>query len=122
MRNNAKISNVLHKYAKIHFLVQLNNFVAVKKMIIIAETEKMSKLKISRRRHLIKAISWNTLAMITTYIVLTELPPLIGYEPISKDDAGFLVALDRVVKLVFYYIHERTWFASNWGVIKPKDQ
>ena len=43
-------------------------------MIIIAETEKMSKLKISRRRHLIKAISWNTLAMITTYIVLTELP------------------------------------------------
>ena len=91
-------------------------------MIIIAETEKMSKLKISRRRHLIKAISWNTLAMITTYIVLTELPPLIGYEPISKDDAGFLVALDRVVKLVFYYIHERTWFAYQWSFNDLRDQ
>jgi len=82
----------------------------------------MSKVKISKRRHLIKAISWNTLAMITTYIVLTELPPLIGYQPISSETGWKLVTLDRVVKLVFYYIHERTWFASNWGVVKPKDQ
>jgi uncharacterized membrane protein len=82
----------------------------------------MNKVKISRRRHFFKAISWNTLAIITTYIVLTELPPLIGYAPISKEGAGFLVALDRVVKLVFYYAHERAWFSSNWGVIKPKDQ
>ena len=81
----------------------------------------MSKEKISKKRHLIKAISWNLLAMITTYVVLTQLPPFFDLEPISKEGAGSLVILDRVVKLIFYYIHERTWFASNWGVVKPKN-
>ena len=81
----------------------------------------MSKVKISKKRHLGKAISWNFLAMVTTYVVLTQLPPLFDLKPISKEGAGFLVILDRVVKLIFYYIHERTWFASNWGVIKPKN-
>jgi hypothetical protein len=81
----------------------------------------MSKVKISKKRHLGKAISWNLLAMVTTYIILTQLPSFFDLKPISKEGAGFLVILDRVVKLIFYYIHERTWFASNWGVIKPKD-
>ena len=81
----------------------------------------MRKLQISKKRHLIKAISWNLLAMITTYVILTQLPPFFHLKAISKEGAGFLVILDRGVKLIFYYIHERTWFASNWGVIKPKN-
>ena len=56
--------------------------------------------------------------MLTTYVVLTELPPIIDLKPISKEGAGFLVALDRVAKLVFYYFHERLWFQSNFGIIK----
>ncbi len=80
----------------------------------------MSKVKISKRRHLIKAISWNLLAMTTTYLVLTILPPYFGLVGISKEGAGFLTILDRVIKLVLYYGHERAWFSSNWGVIKPK--
>ena len=39
-------------------------------------------------------------------------------EPISKEGAGFLVILDRVVKLISYYLHERAWFSSNFGVVK----
>ena len=35
-----------------------------------------------------------------------------------KGGAGFLVILDRIVKLVFYYFHERVWFTSNFGVVK----
>ena len=80
----------------------------------------MNKVNINKKRHLLKALTWNLLAMITTYLVLTELPPIVDLQPISKSGAGFLVGLDRVLKLIFYYFHERAWFASNFGVIKKK--
>ena len=78
----------------------------------------MNKIEINRRRHIFKSITWNSLAMITTYFVLTSLPPVFSLEPISKSGAGFLVVLDRIIKLIFYYFHERAWFASNFGVTK----
>ena len=82
--------------------------------------KKMSvKVTIRRRRHFLKAISWNLLAMTTTFFVLSYLPPYFGFEPLDKSQVGWLVILDRVAKLIFYYFHERTWFASNWGIIKP---
>ena len=71
----------------------------------------MAKVSIDRKRHIFKAITWNLLAMTTTYIVLTMLPPLFDLEGISKKGAGFLVAVDRVLKLIFYYGHERIWFS-----------
>lgn len=78
-----------------------------------------NKLKINRKRHILKAVTWNVLAMTTTYLVLTILPPYFGLKGISKEGAGFLTIVDRVVKLVFYYGHERAWFVSNFGVVKP---
>ena len=74
----------------------------------------MSKVKISKKRHLGKAITWSILASATTFFVGMAF----GLE---SDTALMIVAIDRVLKFGFYYIHERTWFASNWGVIKPKD-
>ena len=78
----------------------------------------MQKIKIDKKRHVLKALTWNFLAMTITYLVLTELPPFFNLEPISKEGAGFLVILDRVVKLISYYFHERAWFSSNFGVKK----
>jgi len=75
----------------------------------------MSKVKIRRRRHFLKAITWSLLASITTFFVGIAF----GLE---SDKALMIVLIDRVLKFVFYYVHERTWFASNWGVVKPKDQ
>ena len=43
----------------------------------------------TKTKHLFKAITWNLLAMATTYIVLTMLPPLFDLEGISKKGAGF---------------------------------
>ena len=86
----------------------------------LAEENIEGKVTISRRRHFFKAITWNLLAMTTTFFILSTLPPYFGFEPIDKSSVGWLVALDRVAKLIFYYFHERTWFASNWGIIKPK--
>ena len=78
----------------------------------------MSKVSIDRKRHVLKAITWNLLAMTTTYLVLILLPPFFGLQGISKEGAGFLTILDRIIKLVFYYGHERVWFSSNFGVKK----
>ena len=78
----------------------------------------MSKISNDRKRHILKAISWNLLAMTTTYLVLTLLPPFFGLPGISKEGAGFLTILDRIIKLIFYYGHERVWFSSNFGVKK----
>ena len=72
----------------------------------------------TKRKHLFKAITWNLLAMTTTYLVLTLLPPFFGLEGISKEGAGLLTILDRIIKLVFYYGHERIWFSSNYGIKK----
>ena len=78
----------------------------------------MSKDSIDHKRHVLKAITWNLLAMTTTYLVLTLLPPILGLQGISKEGAGFLTILDRIIKFVFYYGHERVWFSSNFGVKK----
>ena len=67
----------------------------------------------TKRKHLFKAITWNLLAMVTTYIVLMMLPPFFDLEGVSKKGAGFLVAIDRVLKLIFYYGHERAWFLAK---------
>ena len=53
--------------------------------------------------------------------VLSYLPPYFGFEPIDKSSVGWLVILDRVAKLIFYYLHERAWLTSNWGVVKTED-
>jgi uncharacterized membrane protein len=79
----------------------------------------MSKVKINKTRHILKAITWNLLAMTTTFVVLSYLPQFFGLKPLDKSSVGWLVILDRVLKLLFYYFHERAWFKSNLGVIKP---
>jgi len=79
----------------------------------------MSKVKINKTRHILKAITWNLLAMTTTFVVLSYLPQFFGLKPLDKSSVGWLVILDRVLKLLFYYFHERVLFASNLGVIKP---
>jgi len=73
----------------------------------------MRKVKISKKRHLAKAITWSILASATTFFVGRAF----GLE---SDMALMIVAIDRALKFGFYYIHERTWFSSNWGVIRPK--
>ena len=76
----------------------------------------MTKDKTEKKRHVIKAITWNALAMTTTFLVLSYLPPFFGFEAIDKSSVGWLVIVDRVAKLVFYYMHERVWISSRLGI------
>ncbi len=82
----------------------------------------MEEININRKRHIAKAITWNLLAMTTTYLVLTILPPYFGLTGISKEGAGFLTIVDRVIKLVFYYGHERAWFTFKNSYIAEKKE
>ena len=80
------------------------------------------KSKINRTRHVFKAITWNLLAMTTTFYVLSYLPPFFGFEALDKSSVGWLVILDRILKLIFYYFHERIWYRSNFGLNNRKSE
>ncbi|QIA08516.1 DUF2061 domain-containing protein [Draconibacterium halophilum] len=63
------------------------------------------------RRHLAKAITWRIMASITTFII--------GWIVTGSLDFGMAIgAADVLIKIVLYYLHERAWYHSNFGVIK----
>ena len=64
------------------------------------------------KRSLYKTLSWRVVATILLFIV--------SYFVTGRIEvASTIVGIEVVIKTVFYYIHERAWFGSNWGVIKP---
>lgn len=67
------------------------------------------KPQISRKRHILKTISWRVLGTIDT-IVIGGL--------ITGDWAiGLSIGSVEVIsKMTLYYIHERAWYKSNYGV------
>lgn len=59
--------------------------------------------KVSKKRHLAKAVTWRIIASITTAIIAFTfgLPP---------KAVGFVFVADLIIKFVLYYIHERVWY------------
>ena len=57
----------------------------------------------SRRRHLAKAITWRVIASISVFSVTYLLTGKIK-------EAGYVMLVDGVIKMVLYYYHERVWF------------
>ena len=72
----------------------------------------MEKVKIIRRRHIAKTITWRIIGTMDTMALgwLVSGDPMIGLK---------VGGLELVPKMVLYYFHERVWYASNWGVLKP---
>tara|TARA_B100001758_G_C18404538_1_gene611137 strand:+ start:1498 stop:1725 length:228 start_codon:yes stop_codon:yes gene_type:complete len=72
----------------------------------------MEKVKINRRRHIAKTITWRIIGTMDTMALgwLVSGDPMIGLK---------VGGLELVTKMVLYYFHERVWYASNWGVLKP---
>tara|TARA_Y100000385_G_scaffold270958_1_gene310470 strand:+ start:60 stop:287 length:228 start_codon:yes stop_codon:yes gene_type:complete len=71
----------------------------------------MTKVKISKSRHLLKALTWSILASFTTFCIGKALG-------LDNNKALMIVVIDRILKFIFYYLHERAWFATNFGVNK----
>ena len=73
----------------------------------------MNKVKINKRRHIVKTITWRIIGTLDTM--------LLGWLVSGDHMIGLKVgALELITKMILYYVHERVWYASNWGIIKPK--
>lgn len=59
--------------------------------------------RVTRARHLAKAVTWRIIASIVTAAIAYTfgLPP---------KAVGFVFAADLVIKFVLYYAHERVWY------------
>lgn len=67
----------------------------------------------SRRRHLIKTVTWRVLGTLDTII----LSWIISGDPFT----GLKIGLAEVVtKMILYYFHERSWYKINYGLDKRK--
>ena len=67
----------------------------------------------SRRRHLIKTVTWRVLGTLDTII----LSWIISGDPFT----GLKIGLAEVVtKMILYYFHERSWYKINYGLDKRR--
>jgi uncharacterized membrane protein len=74
---------------------------------------KDGKLLESRKRHLGKTITWRFVGTMDTIILAW----LISGNPLTGLKIGFS---EVITKMVFYYIHERLWHRSKFGLEKRK--
>ena len=74
-------------------------------------------------RHIIKTISWRLVGAVDTILLVF----IVYYFLFDSTEGASEVALsmfsiELVTKIVLYYLHERIWFTSNYGIIKLTDQ
>ena len=64
---------------------------------------------VNKKRHILKALTWRLIASITTF--------LIGWIATGDIRAGLSIGVfDFSIKLILYYIHERVWYKSKYGI------
>ena len=66
-------------------------------------------MEISRKRHILKAISWRLVGSITTFFVALYLT--------GDINIGITFGLsDTALKILLYYLHERIWYRTKFGI------
>ena len=73
-------------------------------------------------RHIIKTVSWRLVGAIDTILLVF----IVYYFLFNSTQGAAEVALSMfsveiVTKIILYYLHERVWYTSNWGVIKSTE-
>ena len=75
-----------------------------------------------RVRHIIKTISWRLVGAIDTILlVFVVYFFLFGKTEGAAEIAVSMFSIEIVTKMVLYYLHERVWYTSNWGVLKSTE-
>ena len=80
-------------------------------------------------RSVAKAISWRAVGTIDTlilsYLLITYLGPMFG-APVAQADAletaGYIAITEVATKLVLYFLHERAWSLTGWGIVFRKNR
>lgn len=71
----------------------------------------MSSKNISYKRHLAKTVTWRIIATIDTI--------LLSWLVTGEIALGLAIGgLEVLTKMVLYYLHERTWYKSKFGIKK----
>lgn len=69
------------------------------------------KIRIDRKRHLLKSVTWRIVASVTSF--------LIGWVVTGDLNIGVTVGVfDIIIKFILYYFHERIWYRSKFGIKK----
>ncbi len=69
----------------------------------------------AKKRHILKTITWRIIASSDTMLLAW----LISGDPV----VGFKVGgIEIFTKLILYYIHEKIWYRSNYGVGEIRDK
>lgn len=92
--------------------VKLSLLEVITKMIFYYSHERIwfkSSLKKSNKRHILKTFSWRAIGTLDT-IVLAWV--------ISGDSTiGLKIGVAEVItKMILYYLHEKVWYKSNYGL------
>jgi len=69
------------------------------------------KTLVSHKRHVMKTVTWRLVGTIDTILIgwIISGNPLIGLK---------IGSVEIITKMVLYYIHERVWYKSKFGVRK----
>lgn len=69
------------------------------------------KSLVSHKRHVMKTITWRLIGTIDTILIgwVISGNPLIGLK---------IGSVEIITKMILYYLHERVWYKTNFGVRK----
>ena len=68
---------------------------------------------ISKKRHIVKAVTWRVIASVTTFLIALF---IFKDDPSVAEKATGLMAAETLIKMAIYYYHERVWYKFNFGV------
>ena len=84
----------------------------------------MKEVKISRKRHVAKAITWRIIGSVDTWLIGYILIRFFGAGALDVEEseiitkaalaASYIAALELVTKTALYYFHERIWSRIRW--------
>ena len=75
--------------------------------------QKSRKKTANKKRHLIKTVTWRIIGTLDTLILawIFTGDALTGIK---------IITAELITKMLLYYLHERAWYVSNWGIVKIK--
>lgn len=73
----------------------------------------------SKVRHITKAITWRVIASGTTFLLAWL---FFRDDPNATQKATWIAISESVLKIIFYYLHERAWYRFNLGLDKRAKQ
>ena len=75
-------------------------------------------------RSVAKAVSWRAIGtldtLILSYLLITYLGPMFG-APVAQNDAletaSYIAITEVATKFILYFLHERAWSLTGWGIV-----